>query len=660
MEFVPVVAREAARDMPRPGTSKVLSASSLSVTRAVASVHSDRNGEHRVIEEPQENGGHVVWDRLRRRKVVQWGLAYSAGAWGLLQGLSYSIATFQWPQILQPLATLALLTGLPIVVVIAWYHGDKGRQRVTAAELTIITLLFALGGGMFWQYQRGAADRGDASSAPAGATAPTTGTAAKAARDDAPANSIAVLPFTNLSGDPSQDYFSDGMTEELLNVLAQIPGLEVAARTSVFQFKDKGGDVREIGHQLGVQYLIEGSVRRDGQDLRITAQMIRVADGFHVWSETWDRRLEGVFALQEDIARRIAEQLQGSISPDAMPKARGSVEPEAYDDYLKARDLFRNRRDMLDAIAHAERAVARAPDYAAAWASLSLIYEVSDWYMTPVERNAIPDKLARMAEAAERARALAPESALVLHALANVARDDARFLEAERLYDRAIAADPTYPDVREDYSEFLNMVGRPEDAVAAARAGIEVDRNLPAMWFRVMNAANSLARRDLWDEAATRLKEIAPAFYYTRSTFNDYDLLRGDYATARRKFEAGFKESPAEFAYALVMLKWAMRDPSVDDATIRASVASDAAAVWWPGFRGDADLFFAGLTLPFIPWKSSLYINFSPVPLQHYLSDPRAKKLLREWGFEDYWRARGWPALCRPLEGSDFECGPSK
>jgi len=610
--------------------------------------------------EPQQSGVNDVWDRLRRRKVVQWGIAYSAGAWGLLQGLSYSIATFQWPQILQPLATLALLTGLPIVVVIAWYHGDKGRQRVTAAELTIITLLFVLGGAMFWRYQHGATDRGTGDgSAAGGATAAISGTAATNAGDDAPANSIAVLPFANLSGDPAQEYFSDGMTEELLNVLAQIPGLEVAARTSVFQFKDKGGDVREIGRQLGVQYLIEGSVRRDGQELRITAQMIRVADGFHIWSENWDRKLEGVFALQEDIARRIAEQLQGSISPDQLPKARSSVDPEAYDDYLKARDLFRNRRDMLDAIAHAERAVARAPDYAAAWASLSLIYEVSDWYMTPVERNAIPDKLARMAEAAERARAKEPDSAYTLHALANVARDDGRFLEAERLYERAIVADPTYSDVREDYSELLNQVGRSEDSLAAAHAGIEVDRNLPILWFRALDAANSLARRDVWDEAAARLKEIAPAFYYTQSTLNDFDLLRGDFTAARQKFEAGFKESPAEYAFALVMLKWAMRDPSVDDATIRASVASDGAAVWWPGFRGDADLFFAGLTSPFIPWKSNLYINFLPVPIQHYISDPRAKKLLREWGFEDYWRAKGWPPLCRPLGESDFECGPA-
>jgi len=199
-----------------------------------------------------------------------------------------------------------------------------------------------------------------------------------------------------------------------------------------------------------------------------------------------------------------------------------------------------------------------------------------------------------------------------------------------------------------------------ELALAAARAGIEVDRNLPILWFRAMDSANSLGRRDVWDDTGAHLREIAPSFYYSQAALNDYDLLRGDFSRAREKFEAGFKASPAEYGYPLVMIKWVMRDPAVDDATIRASVASDQGAVWWAGFRGDADLFFAGLSLPFIPGKSSLYTNFTPIPLRRYLADPRAKKLLREWGFEAYWRVKGWPALCRPLGESDFGCGPGK
>jgi TolB-like protein len=128
-------------------------------------------------------------------------------------------------------------------------------------------------------------------------------------------NSIAVLPFVNISGKPDEDYFSDGMTEELLNVLAKIPKLNVVARTSVFEFKGKGGDVREIGRKLGVSNIVEGSVRRDREQVRVTAQLVRVADGFHIWSETYDRKLESVFALQDEIAQRIGAALK--LSPPA-------------------------------------------------------------------------------------------------------------------------------------------------------------------------------------------------------------------------------------------------------------------------------------------------------------------------------------------------------
>jgi TolB-like protein len=125
--------------------------------------------------------------------------------------------------------------------------------------------------------------------------------------------SVAVLPFANISGKPEEEYFSDGMTEELLNVLARLHSLKVAARTSVFEFKGKGGDVREIGHKLGVSHIVEGSVRREGEHVRVTAQLVRVDDGFHVWSGSYDRELKGVFALQDDIALRIAEQLETKL-----------------------------------------------------------------------------------------------------------------------------------------------------------------------------------------------------------------------------------------------------------------------------------------------------------------------------------------------------------
>ncbi|MDH4167848.1 MAG: hypothetical protein OEV90_15740, partial [Gammaproteobacteria bacterium] len=150
--------------------------------------------------------GESIWSRLRRRKVVQWGIVYVAGAWGLLQGLAYVTDTFHWPEQIQQLATLALLIGLPIVLVLAWYHGDRGEQRVSRAELAILTLLFLLGGGLFWRYQHAAQTASVAT--PSASIAP----AAVLAND----RSIAVLPFTDMSATKDQEYFSDGIAEELL------------------------------------------------------------------------------------------------------------------------------------------------------------------------------------------------------------------------------------------------------------------------------------------------------------------------------------------------------------------------------------------------------------------------------------------------------------
>jgi len=588
-----------------------------------------------------------LFAELKRRSVFKVGAVYVVVAWLVIQAASIGFPAFDAPAWVLRVFILVLLLGFPVALVLAWAFemtpqgikveaGGFGTKRFVGVALVLAAL------AVVWFYRGQPSYRKDDVEAQTGPP------------------SVAVLPFENLSGDPSQDYFSDGMTEELLNVLAQVKGLQVAARTSVFQFKGKGGDVREIGHKLGVQYLIEGSVRRDQQELRITAQMIRVSDGFHVWSESWNRKLEGVFALQEDIARRIAEQLEGSIAPDALPKARGNVDPAAYDEYLKGRELFRKRHNILDAIAHLDRAVAKAPDLAAAWASLSLACEVADWYLDPLERALTRDKAAKMANAAERARALAPDAATTLHALANVARADGRFLEAEKLYERAIAADPTYPDVREDYSELLSSVGRNSDSIAAARAGLEIDRNYAILWWRIANAAVSSGRRDLYDEAVARLRESAPELARSTADLDDYDFDVGNFDIGLRRAEAKYAQEPARFASMVGLMRWAVRDPAVD------ADAGRWASIQWPGnplyagARGNDALVFQTLTEKYVGWKYNLYAWLEPPPVQHYLADPRAKQLLRDAGFEAYWRVKGWPALCHPKGDNDFECGPAQ
>ena len=279
-----------------------------------------------MTDTPTEREAESTWTRLRRRKVVQWGLVYVAGAWGFLQGLEYVSDAFHWPEQLRQIALLALLIGLPVVLVLAWYHGDRGEQRVGGAELTIITLLFLLGGGIFWLYERGdetptVADRADVAPAPAVATA----------------KSIAVLPFVNMSGDAGNEYFADGLSEELINLLAKIPELRVAARTSAFKFKGEKINVQEVAQKLNVAHVLEGSVRKSGNKVRITAQLIKAADGYHVWSETYDRTLDDIFVVQDDIAGAVVKALQVTLLGTALATRSKPQDPEAYNLALQGR-----------------------------------------------------------------------------------------------------------------------------------------------------------------------------------------------------------------------------------------------------------------------------------------------------------------------------------
>ena len=266
-------------------------------------------------EPPSMHGTEGWWEALRRRKVVQWGMLYVAGAWSLLQGIEFLIDTYGWPHQLQQLTTLALFVGLPIVLVIAWYHGDRGEQRVTTAEFAIITLLLLIGGGALAYYQRNIdSDVETAAEAP-GASGPPNSPGAPETRP-----SLAVLPFVDLSQLKDQEYLGDGLAEEILNQLAQVPGLRLVGRTSSFSFKGKDDDLRTIGSKLGVAHLLEGSVRKSGDRIRITAQLVAASDSSQLWSKTYDRNLTDVFAVQDEIARDVAQAL--SVKLDVRPTSR--------------------------------------------------------------------------------------------------------------------------------------------------------------------------------------------------------------------------------------------------------------------------------------------------------------------------------------------------
>ena len=254
--------------------------------------------------------------------------------------------------------------------------------------------------------------------------------------------SIAVLPFVNLSSDKEQEYFSDGIAEELLDALAKVKGLRVAGRTSSFHFKGKNEDLRTIGETLGVENIVEGSVRKQGNRVRITAQLIQVSDGFHRWSRSFEGDLTNVFDLQESIARAITEELkvvlQGDSTGRLVPVATSN--PEAYALYLQATAIF-NRRDgarFPDAIAQLEQALRLDPGYARGWSRLATL-----WVLTPIYRSGdFNSALAAAEKAAHRAIELDPSLAEPHAALGLALANRRRLLEAEASYRRALEIDP--------------------------------------------------------------------------------------------------------------------------------------------------------------------------------------------------------------------------
>src|SRR5690348_5543469 len=220
---------------------------------------------------------------LKQRKLVQWALAYVAFAFALIQVLDVVAQRFGWPDQVEKLLILALAVGLLVALVLAWYHGERGAQKVSGTEIVILALLLAIGGGLLWRFER---------NAPVFATSGSTNANLDAVSADR--KSIAVLPFVNMSGDKDNEYFSDGVSEEILNVLARTPDLHVAARTSSFSFQGKAMAIPAIARALGVRMVLEGSVRKQGDRVRIAAQLIDAATDDEVWSQTYDRELKDI------------------------------------------------------------------------------------------------------------------------------------------------------------------------------------------------------------------------------------------------------------------------------------------------------------------------------------------------------------------------------
>jgi len=370
-----------------------------------------------------------------------------------------------------------------------------------------------------------------------GGDRPATATSASK-KDGSPAEprprqSIAVLPFDNYSPEPDSDYLSDGLTEEITTALSRIKGLKVAARNSAFAFKGKREDARKVGAALNVNTVLEGSVRRSGNQVRVTAQLINASNGYHLWSETYNATIDDVFKVQEDIAQRIVEKLQGTSTNPAKPAAK-QRDPAAHKLYLQARLSWNKRSEagLKKAVELFRQAIEEDPTYAAAYAGLAATYLVFPLYSPAASRDTYHPLAKAAAERALEIDSACAEAHAVLAQLESATGDTA---SAERHYRRAIELNPNYETAHHWYGLYLMLSGRRDEALKEFQTALDLDPLSPvihtilAQWYYF--------GRD-YDRAEKEMRNVT-------TTFPDFLVARHSLVQVLLKKEA-YKEALAE------------------------------------------------------------------------------------------------------------------
>ncbi len=575
---------------------------------------------------------------LRRRSVFKVGAAYAIVAWLIAQVSELVLDAIPAPHWVFTTLLYLLAIGFPLALLLAW-----------AYELTPEGI----------KLTRAAASEGK-EIAPTPVALPATGATSSE-------QSIAVLPFVNMSSDPEQEYFSDGIAEELLNQLTKLRGLHVAGRTSSFHFKGRNDDLRVIGEQLNVAHVLEGSVRKSGNRVRITAQLVKARDGYHLWSETFDRDLDDIFAIQDETAKAVAKALSIALGVgEASLGAGGTRNFQAYDAFLAARALrYREgRENYISAIEQYERTVRLDPEFASAWAELAFTnYVAAHSFLS--ERAG--ELLSEYENAVARAVAIAPDSVAGLRAAAmGLWGRNRDYRSAERYLKRACELAPADAAANNETGVVLLALGRPREAldylerqfkseplsVQAARMlahtyeiSGDLDRaleqyrlaaTLPGehllVYGPMMALAMAMGNHGLIKELSAKLlamRTISPQLgSFTRTM-------------------AGLLDSPAA---AVAELRRVSHDPASSFPLMHMVIPVYAA------YFGDHELALEVFLAARRDFAFAPMVLWRPIhaPMRRL---PGFKTLVRELGLVNYWRASGnWGEFCRPIGDDDFEC----
>jgi len=460
-----------------------------------------------MTDTPTERAHEGAWARLRHHKVVQWTLAYGAAAYTLLHVVEMLSGALEWPHVIVRVVTLLLLLGLPVATTLAWFHGHKAQQRVSGPELALLTLLLVAAGAVLWILGRPVHER---TTARVATQAPAPGAREAPAWQRPDDKSLAVLPLVDMTPTGGNAYFGDGLSEELSAQLARIPGVRVSARTSAFEFKGKNVDVRRIGEALGVRYVLEGSVRRDDNRLRVTVQLIDSDNGYHVWAETYDREWRDVIAVQEDISRKVAYALKIVLTPEAERRLRhGQVTNlDAYDRYLAGASALRQaggQAQLNIAVEEFRQALQLDPGLAQAYAGLCQA-GIRKYYWTSVNSD-----VAAAETACRQALEIDPTLKETEIALGNLYLRSGRQEQAEAIFRGLVQRFPNDAEVQVGLGRSLAHQHRNSEAEQAFRTAVDAE---PGYWAGYMALGNFLmyeaARTAEATEVYRRATQLAP------------------------------------------------------------------------------------------------------------------------------------------------------
>jgi len=534
-----------------------------------------------------------------------------------------------------------VIMGFFMVLVLAWYHGERGAQKMPRSEVLLLVGLVVITGVLMWRVAPSGHESVPAVSVAKAASAAPASAATSAHLDIIPQKSIAVLPLANDSGDKDQQYFSDGLSEDFINALSQFAGLKVIGRNSAFQFRDSKDDAQTIGAKLGVAHLLEGSVRREGDTVRISAELINTKDASTLWSQHYDRPYKDLFKLQDDITHAVASALQAKLMESGGAVVQSDRPPSgsltAYTAYLQGKFYFaRNTEsDYRQAITQYQVAVKDDPRYALAWARLART--AANLATQFLGGQPAQQAYAKARAAADTALTLDPNLAAAHEARAYILLSaDFDWTGAQAEYQRAIQLAPNDGPSLFGMGSLAAALGRPGQAVALTRRALATDP-LDADWYHWL--AHYLSGLDRLDEAVAASRkaiELQPAATSYHEWLTVIEVLRGNAEAALAAAQA----EPASGGWqgvALAMARQIEPDRAAADAALkdlidtRASEASFQIAEVY-ALRGDPDQMFVWLDHAWANRDAGIAnLLFDPFILR-YRHDPRFAAFCRKVG----------------------------